>query len=166
MENSNKPKIEDEKLEKAKKIAEELYKTIGEVYCPYFENNVIFNAKGLEHLKFSRRNQARIRADQYMRFRLLKLAPAIIRKSGTLQELKETKKFEVFKIGSRRESKIVDVTYYTFIAIIRGARMKVVVKQIENGPKFFWSLVPDWKILNKGNEKQKRILHSGDPEED
>ena len=29
-----------------------LYRSIGEIYCPYFKEKIIFNAKGLEHLKF------------------------------------------------------------------------------------------------------------------
>ncbi len=165
MEDLLKTKVPTKKLEAAKKAAEDLYKTIGETYCPYFKGKVVFNAQGLEHLKFSRRSQARPITDQYMRLRLLKLAPEIIGKAGTLQELWETKKFENQKIGSRREKLMVNVTYYTFIAIVRGSRMKIVVKQIEKGPKFFWSLVPFWKN-DKKNTQTKKILHSGNPEED
>ena len=35
-----------------KEKAEIFYKTIGEVYCPYFHEKISFNAKGLRHLKF------------------------------------------------------------------------------------------------------------------
>jgi len=47
--------IDLEKFDKAKKEAENLYKSIGEVYCPYFKEKISFNVKGLEHIKFINR---------------------------------------------------------------------------------------------------------------
>ena len=42
-------------------------------------------------------------------------------------------------------------------------RVKIIVKQVEDGEKFFWSLIPSW-----GNHKLtgERILHDGNPEHD
>jgi len=157
--------IEPEKLEAIKASAETYYKEIGEVYCPYLKENVVFNAHGIEHLKFKSRNKARSTTDQYVRLKLLKLASVIIQKSHTLQEKYETKHFERMKIGKKWETKMIEVTYYTFIAIINEARMKVVVKQISDGSKFFWSLVPFWRADRK-NSGTKKIFHSGNPEED
>ena len=37
---------------KIKSEAEEFYNTIHSVYCPYFGDEIIFNSKGLKHLKF------------------------------------------------------------------------------------------------------------------
>lgn len=153
------------KLEHAKNSAEKYYKEIGEVYCPYFREKIIFNAHGLEHLKFKGRNKARSNTDQYMRLKLLKLAPSIIQKSHTLQEQYECKRFERLKIGSKWETMMVEVTYYAFIAIVNGARMKVVVKQIGDRSKFFWSLVPFWRT-NQKNSGIKKVFHSGNLEED
>jgi hypothetical protein len=41
-----------EDFEDIRQKGEALYKTFGEVYCPYFKDKVAFNALGLEHIKF------------------------------------------------------------------------------------------------------------------
>lgn len=52
------------------------------------------------------------------------------------------------------------------MAIINGHRVKVIVKEIEGGKKFFWSLIPFWKTrkIEKMGNKYKKILHEGDLE--
>jgi len=64
-----------------KENSEQLYSTIGEIWCPYLKQKIIFNAKGKEHLKFKQKHKARAINDQYTRFRLLKFAPLIIQHS-------------------------------------------------------------------------------------
>lgn len=159
-----------ERFDKVKKEAEEFYKQIGEIYCPYLRGKVTFNTKGLEHLKFKGKNRARLVADQYIRLKLLKLAPQIIEKSHTLQDFYETKKFEQQKMNSRWENRLTKVTYYGFVAIINQARIKIIIKETEGGNKFFWSLIPFWKNnqKNSGNNNlpNKKILHAGDMEGD
>jgi hypothetical protein len=39
----------------------------------------------------------------------------------------------------------------------------MIVKQIEDGQKFFWSIIPFWGM---NTETMIRILHNGFPEED
>lgn len=152
-----------EKTNKERAKAELYYKNIGEVFCPYFKEKIKFNAKGLEHVKFKGRRKARSLKDQYMRFRLISFAPEIIKKSHTLQGLSGVKHFEYEKTNSRWESVLKDVVYYEFIAVIKKIRIRVIVKQIDSGHKFFWSIIPFWKI-NRTNKK--RILHNGYPETD
>lgn len=157
--------IEFEKFKKVKAEAEEFYKSLGEAYCPYFKESVSFNAKGLDHIKFKAWNSTRLTIEQYMRFRLLRLAPEIIKASHTLQELYETNRFERQKINSRWEQRMVRVRYYGFVAIINRARIKVIVKEVEGGKKFFWSIIPFWKTRRDDEgQKIKRILHEGDLE--
>ena len=43
--------VNQEKFNEIKKEAEEFYKNIKEVYCPYFGENIAFNSKGLDHIK-------------------------------------------------------------------------------------------------------------------
>ena len=158
-----------DKFKRVKEEAEKFYKQIGEIHCPYFKENVAFNTKGLEHLKFKEKNKARLVVDQYIRLKLLKLAPQIIEKSHTLQDFYETKKFEQQKMNSRWENRLIEVKYYGFVAIINGARIKIIVKQITGGNKFFWSLIPFWKNnqKNSGNNLlNKKILHAGNMEDD
>jgi hypothetical protein len=55
---------------------------------------------------------------------------------------------------------MLDVNYYGFVAIIKDARMKVIVKRVGDGTPFFWSLIPFWKN-DKRNNGNKKILHAG-----
>lgn len=154
-------------FEAVKQRAETYYKTIGEVNCPYLKDKVLFNIKGLNHIKFKKWDKARSIQDQYVRLRLLKIAPLVVSRSHTLQEYFETSRFERQKINSRWEKRLTTVHYYAFVAIINGHRVKVIVKEMEGGGKFFWSLIPFWKTrkdLADGKNSNKKILHEGDLE--
>ncbi len=155
--------ITPEELQRVKDQAEELYKKIGEVSCPYFKEVVAFNTKGLDHIKFKDWNKTRLIEDQYRRLKLLYLAPVIIHASHTLQEFREQSHFERQKINSRWENRMVRVNYFGFVAIVDEVRVKIVVKQIKGGNKFFWSIYPHWKT-KMVNGAPKKILHDGDME--
>lgn len=142
---------------------ENFYKILGDIYCPYLRRKVSFNTQGLEHLKFKRRDRARSIADQYMRFKLIHLAPEILKSSHTLQGILETKKFERIRINNRTDHILKPVNYYEFISVIKRNRVKVIVKQIDSGEVFFWSLIPFWRM---NENTMNRILHDGLPEED
>ena len=64
-----------QQFKEVKENGEEFYKSLGEIFCPFLKEKVSFGAQGLEHLKFKRREKARLEKDQYMRFKLLNLAP-------------------------------------------------------------------------------------------
>jgi hypothetical protein len=147
-----------------KQLAEEYYKTIGEVRCPYLKDGVSFNAKGLDHIKFKEWDKARSMQDQYVRLRLLKIAPQILQQSHTLQEFFETNRMERQKINSRWENRMISVNYYGFVAIVNRHRLKVIVKEIQGGKKFFWSLIPFWKTKKDAINGNKKVLHEGDLE--
>ncbi len=153
----------EENFKEARTEAEKFYSSISEVMCPYFKEEIAFNAKGLRHLKFKSDRQARSREDQYARLKLLRLAPEILKKSHTVQGVWKTKKFELQNRNSRWEKLFKSVTFFEFIAVMENIRAKVVVKEIEGGEKHFFSIIPFWGI-DKVN--RKRILHSGDPEHD
>lgn len=152
-----------ENFEETKRKAEELYKTFGEIYCPYFSEKVYFNTGGLEHLKFKHPRRARSQDDQHMRFKFLHLVPEVLRLSRTVQGIWETKHFERVRVRSRTEVVLKPVVYSEFIAVLKGVRLKIVVKQVDGGQRLFWSVIPFWGI-NK--ETNKRKLHGGNPEED
>ncbi len=153
----------DQQFKETKEKGEELYKTLGEVVCPFLKEKVSFGAQGLEHLKFKRRGKARLEKDQYMRFKLLHLAPEILKSSHTLQGILETKKFERVRTNSRTETVLKSVTYYEFIAVLKRNRVRIIVKQVENGQRYFRSIVPFWGM---NEETMARLLHDGMPEED
>ena len=155
------------KFDELKRRAEEFYKGLGEVHCPYLKEKITFNAKGLEHLKFNSKNHARPLADQRTRLRLIHLAPEVIKSSHTIQGLSHARVFEYIRSNARTECVLKDVTYYEFIAIVEDRqekkRIRVVIKQIENGPKYFWSVIPFWKM---DKDKRERKMGSGHLETD
>ncbi|MCX6716423.1 MAG: hypothetical protein NTV72_00665 [Candidatus Taylorbacteria bacterium] len=156
--------FDDNKFIEIKEKAEIFYKNIGEIYCPYFINTkVVFNSKGLEHLKFKTKNHARSQADQFTRLKLIHLALEVIKNSKTIQGISYTKNFEDIRCNSRTDKVLKDITYYEFIAVMDNKRVRVVLKQIENGPIYFWSIIPFWKI-NK--DRGKRIMNSSNLESD
>lgn len=153
--------LPDKKFDEAKIAGESLYSSLSEEFCPYFQEKIVFNSKGLEHLKFRRHGKARSRSDQYMRFKVLYLAPKVLGASRTLQGISKLQTFERIRMHSRVETKMVPTIFYEFIAIMDEARVKVIVKQINGGEKFFWSVVPYWKMDQRDNTRQ---FGSGDPD--
>ena len=153
----------NEQFEGMKTKGETFYKNLVEVYCPYFQEKIHFNARGLEHLKFKKKNFARSREDQYIRFKLLHLVPEVLKLSKTVQGISHTKSFEFIRSGARTEQKLLPVSYYEFIAVLKDVRVRIIVKQIEEAPKFFWSIIPFWKV-NK--QTMQRKMHSGNLEMD
>ena len=156
-----------EKFNQIKHDAEYSYSKIGSVYCPYFSSKIHFNSKGLDHLIFKSWNRARSISDQFSRFRHLALAPEVIQNSKTLQGIWSTQKFERVKKKDGRWQQILKLAiYYEFIAVMEShgskIRVKVIIKQVDGGDKFFLSIIPFWGV----NKQGERIMHSGNPEKD
>ncbi len=154
-------KISEEFFLRTKGQAEDIYKNIGKVYCPYFKEEVVFNTKGLDHVKFKSWNKPRSRFDQYIRLKLLYLSPEILKRSHTVQGVWVTKGWERRKKYGKWEKLMVETSYYEFVAVIGKARIKIIVKEISAGPKFFWTIIPFWKTNSITNQ---RILHESDTE--
>lgn len=157
----NQVPISPELLLKRREEAEVTYKKIGSVHCPYFNDKIHFNAKGLEHLKFKSRGKARSSFDQFTRFKLLHLAPTVLGKSHTLQGIWETNLWESQKRYGQWEKRLRPVSYYEFVAVVGKVRVKKIVKRIEGGELHFWSLIPFWRMNEVTNKRQ---LYDGDPE--
>ncbi len=138
-------KINLENFAFVKERGEELYKSFVPVKCPYFNDLVYFNAQGLEHLKFKRRFVERVASDQYMRFKLLYLAPQILKLSRTVQGVMLLNTTERVLCNGRRQWMRQSSVFYEFIAVIDDVRARLVVKRIENGQFQFWSIIPFWK---------------------
>jgi hypothetical protein len=156
------------KFEKIKKVAEDVYKNVEYVECPFLRRKIKFNTKGLDHIKFKAWNKTRLVSDQYMRFKFLKLAPEILKRTGTLQEFVEKNSFERVRSDSKWNKKMVPVKYYGFVAILNyKIKVKVVVKEVVGGEPYFWSIIPFWKTKNDDiNNIIKKVFHEGDLEND
>ncbi|MHB8904272.1 MAG: hypothetical protein ACYC40_04195 [Patescibacteria group bacterium] len=148
-----------------KREAEIFYNNITSVYCPYFKKNIIFNSKGFKHVMMKSWDQPRLISEQYLRFKFLKLVPKTLKLTHTLQEVREEKAVGMVKSCGERKLRAKMTRYYGFIAIINNVRIKIVIKHINNGELFFWSVIPFWK--NQKDEltgKIKKVFHEGDLE--
>jgi hypothetical protein len=155
-------------LEKVKNKAETTYKKTGSVFCPALNKNINFNTKGLDYIKFKDWNKTRLASEQYLRLKFLKKVPEILKKTTTMQEYKEQKTFERVKSNSKWNKKMVNVKFYGFVSITNldsngMIRIKIIVKEIEGGEPYFWSIIPFWKCKKDPILKQtKKVFHDGD----
>jgi len=148
---------------KIKTEIEVLYRSMHPVLCPYLKRAVLFDAKGLDHIKFKSWNTARSRYDQYLRLRLFPLVSNVISKSNTLQGLNETKEWQRRKRKDGWEKVYLDVIYYEFVSVVNKSRIKVIVKQLSGGEPHFWSVIPFWRMNSVTKQKK---LFDGNPELD
>ncbi len=124
---------------------EKFYKSIGKVFCPYFNEYVFFTELGYEHLRFKNKNTARTMRDRQMRTSLIPTAIKIISLSSTLQGKSSRNRFEERFVNNRKEVALRYVQYFEFMAVINDKKTKVVVKQIENQELIFLSIIPLYK---------------------
>ena len=157
-----------EKFEKVKNEAEEYYNSLGPVRCPFLKKDVQFNKYGFEHILSKSWNRGRSTIEQYTRLRLLPKVVDIIKISHTLQEYDDRKMMIRQKINSRWEKRPKTVRYYVFISIIvsLGVRFKIVIKEIEGGLPYFWSVYPSWKKEIGSDGGAKKIFYTGNLEDD
>lgn len=47
-----------------------------------------------------------------------------------------------------------EVVYYEFVAVIGKVRIKIMIKEIVGGDKFFWSIIPFWKMNEMTKERK------------
>jgi len=102
-----------------------LYKSIGCVYCPAFNNEKIyFNRKGFQHLLYKKGDRRR-KNDQIERLSLLGLAVNV---------LQESRKFTEYRT---REN----IKFWSFRRETSKGIITVVVAKINDGPKYFLSVM-------------------------
>lgn len=116
------------------------------VRCPALNNEMInFTSEGFNHLIYKNDRNERDKSVQIMKLKLLPRAVEIIGLSTTYQEYDENIK----DIRKKKHKKIVYesavVKYWGLIAIIRNTRVKVIIRQVGNGQKHFWSVIPAWR---------------------
>jgi len=116
------------------------------VRCPALNNDKVhFNSEGFNHLIYKGDRSERDKGVQMMKFKLFPSALKIIGLSTTYQEYDE----EIKNIRKKKYKKIIfesgAVKYWGLVAIINNTRVKAVVRQIGDGQKHFWSVIPAWK---------------------
>ena len=132
---------------------ERLFAASPKVHCPYFGTDVILNADGLHHLRYSDRRE-RLKPEQMLKFRLVPLALDVIRASGTVQEYRRIWQ-PIGKASARGERPMKEVEYWGFVAIIgrRPDKIRVILRRVGTGNITFWSVMRGGKILKDGNQR-------------
>jgi hypothetical protein len=160
-------KIEKTKeLKKVKEVASILYKEKKEIHNPYFREKIVLNSKGFRHLQFKNENRVRSPEEQIKRFRLLRHVFFIIRNSKTLQEYFSENLFILVENNQKKEKILKKVSFWGFIAIIEKRKMKVIVRQVGNGKKHFWSVIPNWKTRKSKEGRITYLNYTGSMMED
>ena len=156
-----------EKLREVKEKVKIYYDSLKEIYCPYLKCKVKFASEGFHHIfyKNAGKTKERDKKSQYLRLKLFKLAPKLIKDSKTLQEYFCSKEFVLVKYNKRKEKIMKDVKYWGFIGIIDEKKIKVIIKQTGEGEKKFWSIIPNW-TTRKSHEEKHYSTHVGDLEND
>jgi len=151
-----------EPLKNIRESAEKGYKDMKEIHCPYFKEKVTFTSEGFNHIRYRKSRNERHYSVQKMRYKLLPLASEVLRNSKTLQEHEIQKNFIEVKRNKKREKIMKEVHFYGFIAIVKDWKVKVIVRQVGEGKKHFWSIIPNWKTRRTKDSKKQQVKHTGD----
>jgi len=112
------------------KKAKEEYKKIGHVECPAFDNKkVIFNNYGFNHL---------IRKGQELRPIEIQIERINLTKKYATQILKSSYNYMTYLKDVDKDNHTA--YFWSFISKKDGLNIRVVVRQLENGPKHFFSI--------------------------
>lgn len=116
------------------------------VRCPALDNEIVhFTSEGFNHLVYKGDRSERDKSVQILKFNLFSKAIEIIAISTTHQEYDEGMK----NIKKKKHKRIIfesaTVKYWGLVAIIRSTRVKVIIRQVGNGQKHFWSVIPAWR---------------------
>ncbi|MDP3646159.1 MAG: hypothetical protein Q8R25_03655 [bacterium] len=141
-------RVGDDKLARYPEIrtdAEILYKAFRPVKCPALgDKEVYFTSEGFNHLIYRIPKQERDRRVQIMRFELLEKARELIERTTTIQEYEEYFDQKKGWMNKRPQKVNVLVRDWGIIGIIKGFRIKVVVRKIGEGKFEFFSVIPAW----------------------
>jgi len=134
-----------------KKWAKKFYKKIGIILSPALNNQYVsFNNIGFTHL--IRKMSLRSRNEQKKRFLLLPKAETIIKNPKAIIVYKKEEKKILIKTRKAKILKESTIHYWTFVYFTDSKRIKVVIRQVNNGSKHFYS------IMDKKVKKQKTRL--------
>ncbi len=116
-----------------------LYANIGRIWCPALSDYVALNSIGFQHL-IRKHGALRLKSEQTRRFGLIPLAIAIIKNpEAKIFHEKRTADHRTYHHGKRKlVSKNAD--FWVFFGKQDDRPVKVVIRQLENGEKHFFSV--------------------------
>ncbi len=129
--------------EKAKQQAKQIYSKIGSIKCPALSDEyVLFTSAGFDHI-LRKRRIPRTRNEQKRRFTLIRYVENIIKNPTARIVYRKTEVKE--KVNRHGDKILIESTahFWTFIEKVDDCIIKVVVRQLENKDKHFFSVMGD-----------------------
>lgn len=139
--------MEDSYFENKKARAHDIYTAQRTIRNPYFGDEIVLNADGFHHLRFSARRE-RNREEQVLKFTLLPLGLRILENATTLQEYRRL----LGPVGqpSARDGSVPMklIEWWGFVAIFvkQEIKVRVIVRKVGEGKLHFWSVMPYTKM--------------------
>ncbi len=141
-----------------RKNALALYNSFGKIKCPALGNEyVYFTSEGFNHLIYKSPRKPRDKRVQILRFDMLEKAKFITQTSTTYQEYEENLEHIRVNRHGKWVYESVLIKSWGLIAVIKGLRVKVILRQAGNGKREFHSVIPAWFIKQY---KDIKIYHN------
>ena len=102
------------------------YKKIQKCYCPLLKQDIVFNAKGFNHLLFNGLGKPRIEKERIYRLKLLTLSINVLQNASSVVEYTHHNTIEYWKLQECVGSK--------------NQMIVVILKRIGKGQIFFYSI--------------------------
>ncbi len=139
--------------EKSKEKAKDIYSKIGRIECPALSNEfVTFSRVGFNHLVRKGRIP-RTKNEQKRRFTLIPYIEGIIKnpKAKVLYREKTIK----YKANRHGEKILIEskAKFWAFEEKVERCRIKVIIRQLGDGNKHFFSVISDEVIIDNQNKK-------------
>lgn len=123
------------------------YKTIGKVWCPILNQNIVFNAKGFYHLRYDSFGKERTKQEQKYKLGLLPLVIPVIKCATNIHEYKKEQ-------YSKPLGKHFEIWELKEIVGQQRLLVSVVLRRIGNGDITFLSV---WKKKTKKLDSKKAL---------
>lgn len=132
---------QEEKCELINTAAKITYSSIGSIYCPILDKNIVFNAKGFHHLHYKPDGTPRNTAEKIHKLILVPLAVPVIKNAIGIYDERKVEIPNSRKKGAKK----IKATQYALTATVgrkKPVEVRVIILEIENGKNpIFWSIM-------------------------
>jgi hypothetical protein len=145
--------MDDAYYESKRENARRIYDAERLIHNPFFRDDIVLNADGFHHLRYSARRE-RNKEEQVLKFTLLPLGLHILRTATTLQEYRKL----LGPVGApaKRDNltpmKMIQWWGFVAIFVTQDIKVRVIVRKAGDGNLHFWSVMPYAK-LKKGTRR-------------
>ena len=134
-------------LEASEKRAREIYRNIGRIPCPFFNDEpVSFSSHRFDHMVRDKDRRLRPTSQRLIRLRLIEYAEALVKNQDGKVTVELRDEYEIERTVNRHGKKILEkrkAKSWGFVSEIEGSRVKLVIGQLEGGRKQFVSIMTD-----------------------